>query len=172
MLKKYFVLWVAAVVMCLPACNSQPNIPLDDDRSVPGVTQSQTTAVPTTEYPGYGQVTFPDEPETDTTSPTVEDPVKESQPSDPVETVPEGTNPGQTTPTDPSQSTEPVEDMPVQLRFEEYLAMTGEEQYAYAQTFPSMMDYVNWYNAARAEYDQNEAIEITGPVDLDDLGGN
>ncbi len=169
MLKKYFMLWIAVAVICLPACASQQNVLLDDAYSASVVTQSQATDAPTTEYPGYGQVTFPDVPDT---SPTVEDPVKESQPSDPVETIPEEMNPGQTTPTSPSQSTKPLETVPVQLRFEEYLAMTGEEQYAYAQTFPSMMDYVNWYNAARAEYDQNEAIEITGPVDLDDLGGN
>ena len=65
-----------------------------------------------------------------------------------------------TTPTGPDLS----------LTYEEYLAMTGSQQQAYYNTFESVRAFVEWFDAAKAEYKkQNQAIEVTGSsINLED----
>lgn len=57
--------------------------------------------------------------------------------------------------------------------YEEYEAMTGKEQVAFAKTFESNEAFFEWYNAAKEEYEQQHpTIEIDGnSVDLRELGG-
>ena len=58
------------------------------------------------------------------------------------------------------------------VSYEEYNAMTPEEQVEYFNKFPSMEAFVKWYNEAKAEYEEeNGAIEIggDGSVDLGDI---
>lgn len=52
---------------------------------------------------------------------------------------------------------------PTLITYEEYMAMTGDEQYAYYLTFPSMEVFNQWYNNAKAEYDQAHPKETVGP---------
>lgn len=77
---------------------------------------------------------------------------------------------------DPKETTEPegtVTDapetqppMPEPILFEEYQAMSGSEQYAYFQSFPSPEDFFIWYNAAVQDYQaRNPGVEI-GPGGL------
>ena len=40
------------------------------------------------------------------------------------------------------------------LTYEEFLALTEEEQLAYYESFESPADFMDWYNAAKAEYDE------------------
>lgn len=59
------------------------------------------------------------------------------------------------------------------LTYEEYIAMTAEEQSAYRKTFESTKAFFDWYNAAKAEYDEkNAGLDIgDGSVDLGDIMG-
>ena len=149
MYKKYlsFAL-VAAGLLVLAACgleNSQPIVSTGE--TTQAATETQT--VPTTEDPGYGVDTWPAD---------VEDPsLAES-------TRPVATEPAETgnTNTELNQGGE--------MTFEQYLCLSAEEQLAYFYTFPSHEAYINWYNAAKAEYDNKEVIEVTGPVDLGGMG--
>lgn len=61
------------------------------------------------------------------------------------------------------------------LSYEEYIAMSGEEQQKYFESFESVEAFFEWYNAAKAEYEANrEEIEVDGEIDLGDYigGGN
>ena len=59
-----------------------------------------------------------------------------------------------------------------QITYEEYNALSGEEQEAYFNTFPSVESFFEWYNAAREEYEKNNtAIEIgDGTIDIGNFG--
>jgi len=58
------------------------------------------------------------------------------------------------------------------LTYEEYQALTGAQQMAYMESFPSVEDFFAWYNEAKAKYDEEQnRIEIGGDgnIDLDDI---
>lgn len=57
------------------------------------------------------------------------------------------------------------------MTYEEYHAMTAKKQKAYMNTFKNIDDFFDWYNQAKADYEeQNPDIEIeNGSVNLDDL---
>ena len=80
---------------------------------------------------------------------------------------PKETNPVVTTPVQ-NETTAPTDqnDSAKDIAFETYLAMSGDEQRAFAKTFPSMDDFFLWYDKMAAQYDQKDVIEVTGPVDL------
>ena len=68
----------------------------------------------------------------------------------------------------------PETEKPTTLSYEEYNALSGEEQEAYFNTFDSIEDFVAWYNTAKQEYEASVTqIEIggDGEVDLGDLIG-
>ena len=109
--------------------------------------QSQSSSDPsqmTTEF-GYGVVDIEDE----TTDSTVETTVAPT-----VNT---------TVPT--------VNYQPGSLTFEEYLKLSGSEQQAYALTFPSIGEYITWYNTEKEKHLNDSSIEITGPIDLSEIVG-
>lgn len=84
---------------------------------------------------------------------------------------PEGTE----KPGDSATAPQP-EKRPEDYTYEEYLAMTGEEQQAFFNSFASPEAFFAWMTAAKAAYDAaQEKIEIGdgGTIDLGDLvGGN
>ena len=57
---------------------------------------------------------------------------------------------------------------PAALTYEQYNALSGEEQLAYMESFASMADYFAWYNAAKKAYeDSQNRIEVSdGHIDL------
>ena len=67
---------------------------------------------------------------------------------------------------------------PKELTYEEYSALTPEEKYEYLNSFATVQDFLDWYNAAKAKYDEEQNkddIEIGegGSVDIGkDFGGN
>lgn len=91
----------------------------------------------------------------------------------------ENDNGGSTTtpPADSDDNKEPetpAEKAPTDYTYEEYEAMTGEEQQKLLSRFDSMADFFTWLNAAKAEYEANQdIIEIggDGTIDLGDLIG-
>lgn len=80
----------------------------------------------------------------------------------------EGTQSGEPTDTDSTTAT-PPSDPPRELTYEEYLALCAEDQLAYMNSFHTVESYIQWFDAAKKEYDENnKGIEITGPIDLED----
>ena len=59
------------------------------------------------------------------------------------------------------------------VSYEEYNAMTPEEQEAYFEQFESVADFVAWYQAAKAEYEeQNPDIDVgDGSIDIGEIIG-
>ena len=59
-----------------------------------------------------------------------------------------------------------------QITYEEYNSLSGEEQEAYFNTFPSIESFFEWYNAARDEYEKNNpTIEIgDDTIDIGNFG--
>lgn len=86
--------------------------------------------------------------------------------------------------TEPKEETEPTvgeEEKPTEApvvpttEYEKYNAMSGEEQEAFIDSFESIQAFMDWYNAAKAEYDAlHPGIDIgDGNIDAGDLiGGN
>lgn len=55
--------------------------------------------------------------------------------------------------------------------FEAYLSMSTAEQEAYATSFASIKDFIEWYNAAQAEHADHENVIVAagGVIDLEDF---
>ena len=60
---------------------------------------------------------------------------------------------------------------PGSLTFEEYLKLSGSEQQACALTFPSIGEYITWYNTEKEKHLNDSSVEITGPIDLSEIVG-
>ena len=109
--------------------------------------QSQSSSDPsqmTTEF-GYGVVDIEDETTDSTVETTVAPKVNTTVPT--------------------------VNYQPGSLTFEEYLKLSGSEQQAYALTFPSIGEYITWYNTEKEKHLNDSSIEITGPIDLSEIVG-
>lgn len=175
MLKKYTVAVLLVTALLLAACSKSPTVDgQDTGRPVEGSQTAQATQ--TTETPeeteispsmgvggrgDYGDETVPEtEPATETTTPATTEP-ENTEPvlTEPVETTPEPTEPEETT---PEQETA--------VTYSQYLAMTEDEQEAFVNSFPSLQDFVNWWNEAKAAEGSGGDI-ITGDpsIDLGDL---
>lgn len=111
------------------------------------------------------KTTQPTQPENTDPEPTDSAPT-DPKPTDPVTTEPQPTDPENTDPetNDPSSDANEV-------TYEEYNNMSPEEQMAYYSQFPSMEAFVEWYNRAKAAYDEEHgAIDVgDGNIDLGDL---
>ena len=114
-------------------------------------------------------------------------PKETEQPTQPV--VPEVTTPPATTPPATTEPTVPEETEqpavpdetvpPAELELAEayarFLKMSNGEREAFQKSFPSVMDFLDWYGKAMAAYEEEQAKKPTyeGSVDLGDLiGGN
>ena len=71
--------------------------------------------------------------------------------------------------TDPAE----LEDI-LSTTYEEYIAMAPEEQVAFFERFPSMEDFVAWYNQVEeASEEENSSVEVSdGVVNIGDLIGS
>ena len=47
--------------------------------------------------------------------------------------------------------------------YEYYWSRTGDEQWAYMKTFPTLKDFNAWYNKAAAAYEATRPVETIGP---------
>jgi outer membrane biosynthesis protein TonB len=97
---------------------------------------------------------------------------KETEPSQPANQGTEPTQPAdpsdKTQKPDPEPTPEPEPEEPILLTYEEYKALSSEEQLAYYYTFESGTAFNAWYNQAKAEWDAKQDKEITnGNITLD-----
>lgn len=92
--------------------------------------------------------------------------VETEQPSAPPT---EATDSVEETPAPTSSPAESPENNPITApsttAYEQYNAMSGDEQIAFMESFDSVDAFVAWYNAAQAEYNASRpAIEVEGGV--------
>lgn len=131
----------------------------------------------TTTSPGYGVAGWDDTEETaendsDITSvPTEQGSEAATEASvSTVDTTP-GTN--ATTPATGDDTTTPAAGS---LDYEQFMNLSASAQQAYALAFPSVEEYIIWFNAEKAKYNDengnNDVIEVTGPIDLGELNEN
>ncbi len=87
-------------------------------------------------------------------------------------TTPEGTTITPAPETSAPETNAPDADDPASLTYEEYLAMTPAEQQAHFMSFASPMEYMVWFDRAKAEYEANKGdivIEGDGSIDIGDI---
>ncbi len=175
--KTWIALFLAAVIaLGLLGCTPASNTPAPSDIPTPTDT-SQNSDPSASKEPSQD----PDAPgilddmtPTDSTSSTEPSNESSSSPTTPEDTKPEDTKPEDTKPEDTKpEDTTPPETGSGITEFEWYIALSGEEQLAFYNTFPSAKEFMEWYNAAKAEYDAlhpTETVPNDGNVDLG--GGN
>lgn len=66
--------------------------------------------------------------------------------------------------TDPSR-----EEAGEALDYAAYVEMSAEEQYAYYKTFGDPEAFLNWYNAAKDQYEKEHPVEVINPGDVIDI---
>ena len=183
-MKKILCCAVALIALLLTACRpgggktTEPSQTLPQQTTAPTMTLPKgesveewnepvvTDPVPTTEPQNIA--TEPSEGATDprqddpTEPPTATQPPRETEPVRPTE--PQSTQPPATT--EPQTGTAD----PADVTYEEYLAMTPQEQQAHYEQFPSLEAYIAWHNAALEEYEEKQnSIEVTGSIDIGDF---
>ncbi len=92
----------------------------------------------------------------------------------------EGNKPEQSTPSQETETPSEGENKPSdepkpnkELTYAEYLKMTPAEQQAYYESYEDVMDFIAWYNAAKAKYDADkDTIQIEGgKIDIGEIMG-
>ena len=159
-----------------------PSAGADDGKTDSDKPDKETTADPETDSDdptGATATTNPNDP-TSSTDPTDETVTGTTEPTD--ETVSGNTDPTEDTETtDPTEETDPTistEDTEATDPTEDqedafvpsgsdaddylaYLALSGEEQEAFINSFPAVKDFVEWYNRVKDAYDKlHPDIEI------------
>ena len=81
----------------------------------------------------------------------------------PESTAPETTQPEGTTP----ETTQPEENTTEGMTFSQYNALTPEEQEAFISSFPTLRDFIDWWNAAKAAEESGSGDVITGDPSID-----
>lgn len=179
-LKKLLCACLAIAVLCaLVACRTG-----GDETTAPSVTGSiSAETAPAATMPANEGVEDWGEPVDTkplTTTPVQEPAGAEEDPTDSPDEPTEET----TKPTEPTEPTEPREDEdpavqtsqpqtgtqePVVLSYEEYMALSPAEQQTYFESFPTLDEFIAWYNAALAEYEAGQDVPVvTGPIDIGD----
>ena len=81
-----------------------------------------------------------------------------------TEPAPTSTTASATAPT-PAPTTAPTEPKPLAypnlITYKEYMDLTGEEQYAYFQTFPTATEFNSWFNGEKAKWEAEQEKEKT-----------
>lgn len=176
MLKKIICTILAVVsILLLTACGKTPNnLGVETVPQTTATAPSQTTDTTEDTIPapsmGVGERgDYTDDSATEPSAESSEPEVTEPGTTEPGTTEPETTEPETTGPEDTTPVTPPDEEQ-ITLTFEEYLAMSVEEQEAFVESFESLENFIAWWNAAKAAQEKEDNT-ITGDpnVDLGDL---
>ena len=155
MYKKNLLAMLVAMLILSVGCRKT-----DDTPTMPNETEATGVVSAETELPTEKV----EEPAEATESPTI--PQKESETSDGSDTATTEQPEQNTTPeaTEPPATESEATDPPAgggMTAYEWDNSLSGEEQMKFFNTFDSMEEFVNWYNAAKAEYDRlHPDIEI------------
>lgn len=112
-----------------------------------------------------------DPAQTDSTTPSESKPTEGTKPEEGTTAPSTGADntPEQEETTAPTQ-TDPEPTDPPAMTLEAYEALSAEEQEAYADSFTSKKAFNKWYLQALRDYEEGDVIEVTGPIDLGELG--
>jgi hypothetical protein len=93
------------------------------------------------------------------------------------DTIPDHTDPkpapDDTDPPEQGDTDQPTPEEELAAQYEWYESLSPDEQVSYFWTFETMADFVNWFNAAKAEYDKlHPPIEGgDGEIDFGEIAG-
>ena len=171
--KMFLMLLLAAALLCA-ACAKDPVEDPTEGSELPSATEATE---PVTEIQGVEDNQFEED---DIQIPT--DPVSdggEQETTGGVTNTGSGNSGNQGGTEKPTEAPKPTEPLPTDpetgetyVSYEAYNNMSPAEQVEYFNTFPSMEEFVKWYNEAKAKYDEEHgAIEIggDGTIDLGDI---
>ena len=111
------------------------------------------------------------------TPPTPEEPGNtDPAPEEPGNTNPTPEEPGNTDPTpEEPGNTDPTPEEPgeneITVTYEQYMAFSSEEQFAFYLSFENPLDFAAWFNDAKAKYDAAHPNPDIGGGDVD-IGGS
>ena len=158
----------SVIVMC--ACSAKKNVNTEQVKDsgqskAPAGTVSDSVTDPTKEAEvsiptdsGLAESVFDN-----ASDPTKPDAGKETNPEENNQTDDPADTTGNTDPEGNTSLTTPPEEM----TYEDFVAMTPEQQRLYQESFDDLADFFEWYNAAKEKYEEeNPPIEIDGPIDL------
>lgn len=176
-----FVLMIA-LLLTMIGCGKQK------EETQPTTTQAATTepagttsVEPTENMGALEDSDFGDETE-ETTSPTEETEPLETDPeeNDPEDNDPERNDPEETDPVTP-EATKPTEAPagdsenadPMVAEYEAFTALDPVEQQKFVESFATIDQFFDWYNAAKAAYEAaNPPIDVgDGKIDLEEIIG-
>lgn len=177
-MKKLLIICLALAVLLLAGCKGRSageTVPGADDNIFenfggetlrPNDTQGEQNTTQST----TPQVTIPDGPKNPGHIEEPEHPVDDDTPAKPQ--TPAQTDPTEPEATEPSQETIP--DDPTQLDYLQFHALDAAQQQAVMESFESIEAFFVWYDGVKETYEkENPAIEVDGPIDLDQIfGGN
>lgn len=185
------VLAIAIGIMCFAGCRrEEPTSPaLSGDPTTPTAPanpvvdpEKDNSKEPPVEAPTMPEETDPQDtkpvdPEQNATQPEATEPETTVPPTEPETTEPptepEATQPEPTKPenTQPNP-TEPAKEQLAE-EFKRYEAMSGTDQRAFMESFSDITEFFDWYNAAKAAYEEcNPDIEIGEGATVDISGKN
>ncbi len=81
--------------------------------------------------------------------------------------TPDQTTQDPSDPTEPSVEATAPDTTPAEMTYEDFVALTPEEQRLYQESFNNLDAFFAWYTAAKEKYEkENPPIDIDGPIDL------
>lgn len=148
----------------------------DDAGSIPDDLEEEKSTTPT-KATTPSETTKPTVPSKETTPVETTKPTAPSKETTPAETTKPTTPSKETTPAETTKPTTPVEtpDPVAELtEYERYMAMTGDEQMEFVESFGSIEAFFEWLNSAKAEHEALKPdIPIEdGKIDLSGVVGN
>ena len=153
--------------MLFGACGAKPEAAPTETEAVIGTEQTEATVPPAPTKPTPAVSTE----STEATEPSAQMGVGErGDYSD--DTTPEATQPAETQPAETQPGTVTVPDTfdPENTTMEMWNAMTDQEQEAFQSSFPTLLDFIHWYNDAKAKEPTKETISSDdNKVDLGEL---
>lgn len=161
MLKKSMLcIFCIVAVIALCACTGSKTNNNQDPSSVEESTKDPEVSIPTDS--GLADSVFEN-----ASNPTKAENGNDTKPEEKDNTV-EGTTPEDPTePTDPSTGATAPATPPEEMTYEDFIALTPEEQRLYQESFNDLDAFFAWYTAAKEKYEkENPPIDIDGPIDL------
>lgn len=163
------LLLVLMMILPITACKRGEETEATDATET---TATETAVVETTEElaPGVGVNIFDDIESIDEMEESVKDDSQKDQESESENTSEKEPVATESKPIENTEATEPAP-LAVVTEYERYMAMSGDEQMAFMESFGSVEAFFEWLNAAKAEHEAlKPAIPIEdGKIDLSEI---
>ena len=137
MKKQLFSLALVVALLLLCACKAEPQSPTEPEETQPESSTAGNVAVTDS--------IFDDAPESENSQPVQTTPV-ESESSEAPETEPDAD----------------IVDSDTGMTYERFIAMSPKEQREYQQSYADMEAFFQWYETAKAKYEEEHPSTIIG----------